>query len=90
MGTWLLFPSDYRKVENAFLESQILLQNAIDSWSEQLAENAYQKANECEENAGRIALGAFAVYSAAFLVLIIIIVVLILKSKVMRREAVSP
>lgn len=89
MGTWLVFPGNYQKAENAFLESQILLQKAMGSWSEQLAENAYQKANECKENAGRIALGAFVVYSTVFLVLIVIVVVLIIKSKIMRRETVS-
>jgi hypothetical protein len=79
IGAWLLFPYEYRRVEENFVDGELLLQNAIDSWSESLTTQAWKKIRGVVEAANNLIFNVMAVYVGGFLLLMIVIIVVILK-----------
>jgi len=87
-GAWLIFPYEYRGVEKDFFEGELLLQKAIDSWSELYAEQSLEKLNAANQAAQAMFFNVMALYVGVFLLLTIIVLVLILRrQKRMVREA---
>ena len=77
-GTPLIFPSEAKEVEQTFLESEIQLQNAIDSWDEdpRIAESnavsALENVEETLQNSWMLIAKAFAIFISIPVVIMLI------------------
>ncbi len=77
-GTPLIFPSEVKEVEQAFLESEIQLQSAIDSWygNPQIArlnmENALENVEKTLQNAWMLIVKTFTIFIGISVVIMLI------------------
>jgi len=77
-GTPLIFPSEVKEVEQAFLEGEIRLQDALDFWDEnpEIAEsnaaNALENIEKALQNAWIIIVKAFVIFISILMVIMLI------------------
>lgn len=77
-GTALIFPSEVEEVEQTFLESQMQLQNAVDSWNENSktpesdAVKALENVEKTLQNAWMLIVKAFSIFISITIVILLI------------------